>query len=73
MLVTADKAIYSKAQEILWSKSPTLDGKATMLIEGMHLTINFITCIGRLYADGGLLAILSGSSVYAESTAWQML
>ena len=73
MLVTADKAIYSKAQEILWSKSPTLDGKATMLIEGMHLTMTFMARVGRLYGDGGLLSILSDLAVYAEATARQML
>lgn len=73
ILVTADMAIYSKAQEILWSKPPTLDGKVTMRIGGMHLTMTFMACIGRLYGDGGLLSILSDSTVYAEATARQML
>ena len=73
ILVTADMAIYSKAQEILWSKPTTLEGKITMRIGGMHLLMAFLASIGKLYGDGGLLMLLTESGMYAEGTARQML
>ena len=42
ILVTADMAIYSKAQEILWAQPPMLAGKVTMRVGGMHLTMAFL-------------------------------
>lgn len=39
ILVTADMAIYSKAQQIRWAHLPELDGKVTMRIGGMHMTM----------------------------------
>ena len=41
ILVTADCAIYSKAQHILWNKPPLLDGKVTMMLGGMHLNMAY--------------------------------
>lgn len=73
ILVTADLAIYSKAQEILWSKPPSLHGKVTMQLGGMHITVAHLVSIGKLYGDGGLLSILIESDVYGENTARQML
>jgi hypothetical protein len=73
ILVTADMAIYSKAQEILWAKPEDLTGKVTMRVGGMHMTMAFLASIGRLYGDAGLLALLTDSDVYAEATARQML
>lgn len=73
ILVTADLAIYSKAQQILWEKPPLLDGKVTMRLGGMHLTMAFIAAIGKLFGDGGLWGLLTGTGVYAEATARQML
>lgn len=73
ILVTADLAIYTKAQEILWSKPPSHNGKVTMQMGGMHITMAYLASIGMLYGDAGLLAILIESDVYGENTAWQML
>ena len=73
ILVTADHAIYSKVQQILWDKPEILDGKLTMRSGGMHLNIAFIAAIGKLFGDGGLWGLLTGTGIYAEATARQML
>jgi len=73
ILVTADCAIYSKAQQIMWNKPALLDGKVTMRLGGMHLTMAYFASIGKLYGDGGLLSILVDSDVYAPTTARLML
>ena len=73
ILVTADCAIYSKAQQILWNKPALLDGKVTMRLGGMHLNMAYIASIGKLYVDGGLLSMLVDSDVYAPATARLML
>ena len=72
ILVTADLAIYSKAQQILWSTPELLVGKVTMRLGGMHLNMAYLASIGKIYGDGGLHNILS-SEVYATATANQML
>ena len=42
ILATADCAIYSKAQQILWNKPAHLDGKVTMRLAGMHFNMAYI-------------------------------
>jgi len=59
MLVTADLAIYSKAQQILWSNLPALAGKITMRIGGMHLIMAYVASIGKIYGDSGLHNVLT--------------
>ena len=73
ILVTADMAIYSKAQQILWTEPDPLSGKVTMRLGGMHLTMAFIASIGKLFGDGGLHHILTASDVYADGTTSSML
>ena len=73
ILITADMAIYSKAQQVMWQKPPTLDGKVTMRVGGMHTTMALIASIGKLYGHGGLRSLWIESSTYAEATAGQML
>ncbi|KAL7379980.1 hypothetical protein ABVT39_009485 [Epinephelus coioides] len=73
ILVIADLAIYSKAQQVLWSKPEALEKKVTMRMGGMHITMAFLASIGKLYGDGGLFNIITESDVYAEATARQML
>ena len=73
ILVTADLAIYSKAQQILWSRPEPLVGKVTMRLGGMHLNMAYLASIGKIYGDGGLHNILTSSEVYATATANQML
>ena len=73
ILVTADLAIYSKAQRILWDKPEILDGKLTMRLGGMHLNMALIAAIGKLFGDGGLWGLLTDTGIYAEATTRQML
>lgn len=49
IIVTADLAIYTKAQEILWSNPGNLRDKVTMQIGGMHLVMAFIASLGTQY------------------------
>ena len=39
----------------------------------MHLNMAYMTSIGKLYRDGGLLSMLVDSDVYAPATARLML
>lgn len=72
ILVTADLAIYSKAEQILWTKLELQDS-VTMRLGMMHLIMAFLASIGKLYGDGGFLDILTSSGVYATATAQLML
>lgn len=73
IVITADLAIYSKAQEILWNHPPDIDGKVTLQLGGMHLAMSFIASIGYLYKDGGLTSMLVESDIYAQNTCKQIL
>ena len=70
---TAECAIYSKAQHILWNKPALLDGKVTMRLGGMHLNMAYISSIRKLYGDGDLRSMLVDSDIYAPPTARLML
>jgi hypothetical protein len=54
ILATADLAIYSKAQHILWSRPDPLVGKVTMKLGAMHLIMAFLASIGKIFGDGVL-------------------
>ena len=73
ILITTDLAIYSNAQQIMWSKPEPLVGKVTMRLGGMHLTMAFLASIGKIFGDGGIHNILTSPDVYAGATANQML
>ena len=73
VLVTADMAIYSKAEQILWSEPDLLAGRVTMRLDGMHLTMAFIASIGKLFSDGGLYNMLTVYEVYADASVNLML
>ena len=74
ILVTADCAIYSKAQHIILCNKPALlDGKVTMRLRGMHLNMAYIAIVGKLYGEGGILSMLVDSDVNAPATAILML
>ena len=49
ILVTADMAINSKAQEILWNKPAHLNGRVTIRVGGMHTTMALLASLGKLY------------------------
>ena len=58
ILVTADLAIYSKAQQIVWNRPKQLDGMVTMRLGVMHLIMAYIASIGKLFGDGGFLQVM---------------
>ena len=51
ILVTGDLTIYLKAQQILWIKPESLEGKVTMPHGGMHLLVAFVASIGPLVGE----------------------
>lgn len=73
ILVTVTMLIYNKAQQIPWTHLPELDGKVTMRIGGMHMTMASLAILGTLYGASCLLSLLVDSSVYTEATANQLL
>jgi len=73
VLVTADVAIYSKAEQILWTEPDPLAGRVTMRLGGMHVTMAFIASIGKLFSDGGLHNMLTVPEVYADASVSLML
>ena len=66
ILVTADLAIYSKAQQFLWSRPEPLEAKVTMGLGAMHMIMAFLASIGKIFGDGGLQNILTSSDVYMQ-------
>jgi len=72
ILVAADLAIYSKAEQILWGKNE-LQNKVTMRLGGMHLIMTFLASIGKLYGDGGYQACLTSSGLYAPASVQTLL
>lgn len=72
-IITADLAIYSKAQEILWNNPEPLKDKVTLMLGGMHLNMAFIASLGYIFSDGGLYTILTETDIYAENTCRMML
>ncbi|CAG9815489.1 unnamed protein product [Phaedon cochleariae] len=73
IVITADLAIYSKAREIMWNKPTLLDGKVTLQLGGMHLTMALIASIGYIFGDGGLSSMLVETGIYAENSCKLML
>ena len=70
VLVTADLAIYSKAEQILWTEPYPLAGRVTMRLGGMHLTMAFIASIWKLFSDDGLHNM---EEMYADASVSLML
>ena len=48
ILVTAVLAIYSKAQQIMWSRPEPQVCKVTMRLGAMHLIMAFLARIGKM-------------------------
>jgi len=44
-----------------------------MQVGVMHTMMALLASLGKLFGDGGLLALLTESTVFAKATAWQML
>ena len=73
MMMTTGLAIYSKAEQILWTEPDPLVGLVTMRLSWMHLTMAFIAGMGKLFSDGGLQNMLTVSEGYADASVSLML
>ena len=69
---TFDQQLYAIAQQVKWANLEEFSGLVNRL-GGFHGMCSFISCIGKMWGDGGLKDMLVDSNVYAPSTADQML
>lgn len=69
---TFDKQLYADAQDVILNHKEELKN-AIVRLGGFHALCTMIACIGKLWGDGGLLAILVDSGVYAHNSAEHML
>ena len=66
-VITFDLAIYMKAKQIQWKASPEFEN-AVIRMGGFHIAINFLSVIGKIYAESGLEDLLVESGVYAAGS-----
>ena len=65
--ITFDLAIYSKAKEIQW-RFPNEFSNLVVRMGGFHIVLNFLSLIGKKFADSGLDNLLIESGVYAAGS-----
>ena len=63
-VITFDLAIYSKAKEIQW-RFPNEFSNVVVRMGGFHIALNFLSLLGKKYADSRLEDLLIESGVYA--------
>ncbi|KAK3085631.1 hypothetical protein FSP39_006444 [Pinctada imbricata] len=68
---TFDQQLYAIAQQIKWSNMSEF-GNHILRLGGFHALSCFISCIGKLWSDGGLSDLLIDSGTYAPCTVEQM-
>lgn len=66
-VITFDLAIYSKAKEIQW-RFPNEFSNVVVRMGGFHIALNFLSLLGKKYADSGLDDLLIESGVYAAGS-----
>ncbi|CAH3175616.1 unnamed protein product [Porites evermanni] len=66
-VVTFDLAIYSKAKEIQW-RFPNEFSNVVVRMGGFHVVLNFLSLLGKKFADSGLDDLLIESGVYAAGS-----
>ena len=71
-VITFDLAIYMKAKQIQWKASPEFEN-AVIRMGGFHIAINFLSVIGKIYAESGLEDLLVESGVYAAGSTSALL
>lgn len=69
---TMDQQLYAVAKQVQWSRPDEFDN-SVLRLGGFHTAMCFISCIGKLWRDGGLHDLLVDSGVYASNTADAML
>lgn len=66
-IITADEAIYSKLKVIQW-KRPKEFEHVIIRMGAMHIEMNFMSCIGKIYGDSGLEDIWIEADIYGPNT-----
>ena len=66
-VITFDLAIYSKAKEIQW-RFPDEFSNVVVRMGGFHIALNFLSLLGKKFADSGLDDLLIESGVYAAGS-----
>ena len=66
-VITFDLAIYSKAKEIQW-RFPNELSNVVVRMGGFHVVLNFLSLLGKKFADSGLDDLLIESGVYAAGS-----
>ena len=66
-VVTFDLAIYMKAKELQW-RFPDEFSDVVIHMGGFHVALNFLSLLGKKFANSGLEDLLIESGVYAAGT-----
>ena len=66
-VVTFDLAIYMKAKELQW-RFPDEFSDVVIRMGGFHVALNFLSLLGKKFANSGLEDLLIESGVYAAGT-----
>ena len=66
-VITFDEAIYCKAKEIQW-KHPVEFKDVVLRMEGFHMAMAFLVCIGKQHEESGLEDMLIESDIYGSNT-----
>lgn len=68
---TFDQQLYAVAQSVKFSKTEEF-ATTVLRLGGFHTLNTYISCISKIWGDGGLKAMLAESGVYAENSVDQM-
>lgn len=66
-VITFDFAIYSKAKEIQW-RFPDKFSNVLVRMGGFHIALNFLSLLGKKFANSGIDDLLIESGVYAAGS-----
>ena len=71
-VVTFDIAIYMRAKEIQWRHPEEFDD-TVIRMGGFHIALDYLTVIGKMFKDSGLLDLIIESDIYGCSTSSHLL
>ena len=71
-VITVDQALYCKIKELLWFRQEEFK-TVIVRLGGLHITMNYLQCIGKHMESAGLGDIWMESGLYGESTIQSIL
>ena len=71
-VITFDVAVYMKAKQIQWKASQEFQ-HAVIRMGGLHIALNFLSVIGKIFAESGHEDLLVESGVYAAGSTSALL